>query len=126
MEKVKFQYQKLEGMEEKEVVVLKENRKYLEGIELDNEVTEELYNKLMSKYRKFKKDKIVNSKFPIDNNKLIEESRKKIEYFLDLDLSDMSEQIVNQIELEKKRIKDSIQNIKILINVNNKGGDLNE
>ena len=113
MKKVIFQYQKPEGIERKEVIILKENQKYIEGIELNDKITEDDYNKVMKNYRKFLREKIINTNIPFDIN-IIDKIKKDIEYLTEVDEKKIKEEIKEQIKYEKNRILESLDNIKIL------------
>ena len=115
MKKYNFKYQKKEGIEDKEVVVIRENGKYVEGYELNDEITENTISKVNGRYRKFKRGRITENKPNIDNIELLKKLENAVEYYSEFDMNQYDEQIQDQIRKEIYRIYSTIRNLNVLL-----------
>lgn len=58
-----FNYEKDGKIEKRKVMVVKDTPKYIEGYSIKNDEVEELYDKLVKYYRRYKKEKITDKQY---------------------------------------------------------------
>ena len=106
---------KSKNIEDVKLMVIKENLDYVEGIKIDDKVTEDDIRKICKNYRKYDKKYELYYGKHADNMDMLKKLEEYVEYYSNMDLNQFTYDVRDQIFLELKNINDSIRNLYQLI-----------